>query len=737
MFSNTIVDDLEKDWRKLAAAAAQQDRGAVERAFCDQAFSAIQNKAQMIMKPPFRVGFEIVHKNDNDTRMVGVFIFRVGKDYFYAPVFFINGSIKGTDLFYEHTKKRFVPLTNDWVEYLINIDPLDEGKGVPVKERGNYRNEINLRGVIESPTTRFNNTKYASAKEAYEGMCALALELLSPAYKSASLVGGSILRRFIETDGGFNAITKLANTAKHDFDFANALHLGSKADNYAPALSYRCKQASDGVTGKLVIHMGVGRNSNIKQASTTDVLQGYQLEDNRKSAEINDTIYDAASEDFQSINGPGVYKVLTTDGLNEMLCGYADSLVPLYAKSEFGCSPSMCVDSDPIKRIRAISLGSHGTRTGRKELFGQFVTDEVASNPALLDKPEAKKAYSIFNLHDKTLSDPMYVTEITAGDNGLSQVSMVRSYTDSTNPVVFQLNPDFDLFDYDAFILGKCCKFVEVKFEVNDSKHIDYKAGFEFGSDSTLTDYLLNAGFKQASVQKLQDGYWLFKGKSQPTWSAPLTKLSAKLALMVEPKVNEAMAEDILKKAEAAKDQRYSFYYTDATKTALNLRFDEFPQFQEGYDSDFGVATEGNSRAIIPAGRDEPEIERSRIGDAYSQETSDTIDTMNPMQLYELSQSQGMDNLFEHGVVGSLVNTYDAVSLIEGWAPDLEKALDRVGRIIFLYYWKPEDFAQAYGSDDQTQLENKLTSTFKSYGDLVLELLRKTQNRQQGTASLT
>jgi hypothetical protein len=93
-------------------------------------------------------------------------------------------------------------------------------------------------------------------------------------------------------------------------------------------------------------------------------------------------------------------------------------------------------------------------------------------------------------------------------------------------------------------------------------------------------------------------------------------------------------------------------------------------------------------------------------------------------------------NLFEHGVVGALVDTYDSMAMVDKYLPAMEQALDHIGRILFLYYWKPEDFAQAYGSDDQSQLENKLLSNFKSFGDLVLELLQKSKATQEGTVSL-
>jgi hypothetical protein len=68
--------------------------------------------------------------------------------------------------------------------------------------------------------------------------------------------------------------------------------------------------------------------------------------------------------------------------------------------------------------------------------------------------------------------------------------------------------------------------------------------------------------------------------------------------------------------------------------------------------------------------------------------------------------------------------------------PGLETALDRIGRVLFLFYWKPEDFASAFGSDDQSELENKLVSRFRSFGDLVQELLQKNKQSNPGSASL-
>jgi hypothetical protein len=53
-------------------------------------------------------------------------------------------------------------------------------------------------------------------------------------------------------------------------------------------------------------------------------------------------------------------------------------------------------------------------------------------------------------------------------------------------------------------------------------------------------------------------------------------------------------------------------------------------------------------------------------------------------------------------------------------------SLDRVGRIMFLYYWHMDKFKERYGSQDMKSLEDSLTTIFDSLGDLILFLKEKT-----------
>lgn len=143
------------DWRKYAAGTyPDQD---VEKAFLDQAYVFIQNKATPLMRDPYRLGFEIVFKNDDNSRMVGIFVFRVDSDLLYAPVFFSNGQINGTDLLYRHNTKKFVPLNNDWCQYLISLSNYSEGMKSPRDVRTSNKG-MNVQELVTPPA-------YKSASE--------------------------------------------------------------------------------------------------------------------------------------------------------------------------------------------------------------------------------------------------------------------------------------------------------------------------------------------------------------------------------------------------------------------------------------------------------------------------------------------------------------------------------------------------------------------------------------------
>ena len=108
-----------------------------EQAFFQLAYDKIQEKLFNLL--PFLVGFEIVNKNDDGTKALGVFGFKSNNgQVLFVPAFFVNGTVKGIELLYSKNNEQFYPLSEDYAEMFLKDEVT--GLGDATKEN---RNQIN------------------------------------------------------------------------------------------------------------------------------------------------------------------------------------------------------------------------------------------------------------------------------------------------------------------------------------------------------------------------------------------------------------------------------------------------------------------------------------------------------------------------------------------------------------------------------------------------------------------
>src|SRR5262249_11492211 len=140
------LNRLREQLRRLSFAPGELKRadlaGGVdtpfEQAFSNLAHQFIQDKAPKLMD--YEVGFQLVSKNNENTRAVGVFGFKVGNKWLYTPVFFLNGDLKGHELIYIKDQDQFVPLNEEWINYLLGRKPSILGEGM--------NRNLSLAGVV-------------------------------------------------------------------------------------------------------------------------------------------------------------------------------------------------------------------------------------------------------------------------------------------------------------------------------------------------------------------------------------------------------------------------------------------------------------------------------------------------------------------------------------------------------------------------------------------------------------
>ena len=86
----------------------------------------------------------------------------------------------------------------------------------------------------------------------------------------------------------------------------------------------------------------------------------------------------------------------------------------------------------------------------------------------------------------------------------------------------------------------------------------------------------------------------------------------------------------------------------------------------------------------------------------------------------------GIKEVFDVSVISGLVDVADLSELRNEYLVDMIKGMDKIGRMLFLFYWHSDEFKERYGEEDMKKLEDTLKKVFVNIGDLVLFLKEKT-----------
>jgi hypothetical protein len=101
------------------------------------------------------------------------------------------------------------------------------------------------------------------------------------------------------------------------------------------------------------------------------------------------------------------------------------------------------------------------------------------------------------------------------------------------------------------------------------------------------------------------------------------------------------------------------------------------------------------------------------------------LDRRDADQLQRAADS-GQREIFDTAMIGSLLKHVRDDAMIDEHLGDLTKALDRLGRIIFMFYWRQDQFKERYGASELPEMEDALRNSFESLGDCLLALREKT-----------
>jgi hypothetical protein len=774
-----------------------------ERSFATLAYAFLQEKAQKLLD--HLIGFQVIEKNDKDTRAAGAFGFKIGEQWLYAPVFFINGDLKGHDVLYLKTPDLFIPMQENWVNFILSHDTRLLGQGEQGTPRDHGTLPSDLRAYYRSPLAKSGNfdcnwgeetagwlvgsvVKNAGFdSEAFDVAPLVAALTRDP--KDAELDARLDLRTLVKDAEMANALstmlmkhktmrktlspfysgddlvpaegTKIATAIKPEELEALGLNRGV-FNFYARDLATRGVVSAESEVGRRVrellslkglntpadvrnnlptllstnedVRHTVERNqapggitanpSNRVSLLTSDdepddltdkeaealMLEGYDIRDSREKAS---EAYsgDALSGTVFTPDESGVYTVLLGSGDWKPCMVIVNPRVPgrigrraglslvVYDKN-YALVPSSAVvvsqklkakDAD-VAMVGMDSLGAGG-------LYMFVSKDKCDATVPCTYREKHKDGYAV--------EPRVYPTRTCSDDLGTdTQFDMGNDWYSLTTAASARVR---------LILPGNALRPAYGMLMVPDEWQavgLESYPNLELGSLSMATDLLLKrAELLPVTVARTKSGYTLVAtntaavlGSSRDVvWELVNTYgLRKSAACEVLAVADSAGTSQVLIKRAA------NYYAPDMSELDNNA----------AYSDELGYPVQEHQKM---------QRQVSGLEDTYAQPQDYEYERAadETRQAAEQASQAGEKEIMDVGVLASLVGAVDVNRFNEKYLKDLMRGLDRVGRLLFLYYWHYDKYADRYGAEEMEELESALQNTFKSVGDTVLFLKKK------------
>lgn len=797
-----------------------------EQAFSNLAHAYLKDKAPTLLD--YEVGFQLLDRNDENTKAVGIFGFKVGSQWLYAPVFFLSGDLKGHELLYIKNQDMFVPLKENWLNYLLNRRPTVLGTDVS-------RN-MNELGVTHPDLYQLSRSpsKYASAANHMPGWAKDVIPTLAhfatthPA-KDVKYQSMTDLPSFLKKEGK-SVVLSLLTGMKENVKLAKAieqLHGLSVIDEAVELIKQRelelksnsilktansnvvCKNTPKGIkcvaTGPK--QKSVLNDTKNQPATSTEI--NTEPGDMMKFSAIGDPIdnkvtyagekkikiyvYDDVLQHGTSLEGLGSEerskllkdKVLVDDKRpdNEVTVAYeVESPVKLETPGDAGLYDVLvkpnkfekCLiitnphcNHGPANFATLVRLGDDSkgkawlnihpahiwvgykyspqefnewwdslpdakelpvSSSGLHMLVGYKGSGSL---PFTVDKDVSDDTRNIYDVYFKRYAEKERPDHLPPIDDRLVYRAKAYDHFGDGNRIHFTgkkgaklratgedlyVPTDFKLLtlreakDNDDGLLGIC----------GCSAHSD-PSPIQPGSQ---LDVEMLLGTKTASVKVYDNGTELEINSKR------MQKLAGLIHLIRDMGLRETQARLILKRAAERKVVRFRIKRADQSydlqQSGPSAPY--FPEQPQGYDPMTGgqVPTNNTGQWNIKV----PELGASMTDRSiYKPMGSEPDHQQGPDRHAQESALQaaqtGQKEIFDTAMIGSLLKAVRDDSMIDRYMSDLMKGLDRLGRILFLFYWHGDQFKERYGKTDMIELEDGIRNAFEYLGDLVLFLKQR------------
>lgn len=761
---------------KYAYGQGSDTEAEFEKAFAALAYAYLKNNAPKLLSS--MVGFQLVDRNEDNTRAFAIFGFRLGSQWLYAPIFFLNGELKGHQLLYLKSSDSFVPLSEKWVNYIQSRKPrvLGDPSANNLRELGGRYPDVQSlsRFSIGQHSKRAGDDQWVV--DAIRLFSAFKHNHASSLFKSAA---ASKLDQSAVVDNPWAAAT---------VEIADLVDLGSLLPREPELLYQAAKLAATVPAVKAGFEKFYGRDCLQKWAAawcnqqlceTTDVLRTFkpvvekkaklqlyvyeqivarplaELDDadlgqlQQKRVLIKDERTDEERSQLYSVDEPldlatpsesGIYRVLVDDG-SDVQCVVLTG--PVTNRGSYSHSV-VFTTSDSSKYVYTqlakvlIRESSESDVPTWRNWFDGLSSATLRKGGTYIALGPNKEASCLFTLNEKDgdnvridFSEPTF--ECNKFDTSEEYVSTYDVLLHRTKGTKFWPRKD-------NFGVPESYKFYELYYEKPETdsagcctiKSSISRRTLALADMSSIRNLLTT---KTAELRVYSDGLTVnVRSKRGSFDGSPLDGL---WYLVKDQGLNEDTARAILKEAAVKRRADYRIAYPTAEKVAApttsvlsggptaELLFDQLSSAgTEQYGPRTSATRDDGGQMTYALQQLAASNTDPAVWDNWQNYQAE--DFQQASQAAQQASESGQKEIFDVGALSSMLKSVRKESLVDQHLGTLMAAIDSIGRIIINFYWHQQEFEDRYGRADLPELEDGLLNTFESLGDLAIFLKEKT-----------
>lgn len=727
----------------------------IETSLADLSINQLADKLPALL--PFLSGFETITgtKNDENSRCAGLLGFNIGGSDLMIPVLFLNGRIKGMGVIYLSESDTFISADPAWVEYLTSRSSGNAG----APDATNRTNGVPMSALrIFNQPPQVGGYKRAELDSIFEEFLRPEV-MLAPAPASLSLpnalraMGKKACAAFM-LDLVENHPAILAKMA--EFHPGDELKIEfPETVNDKPVA--HDKAAGFIVDGKLSIARINDVHANPSLFTTeqkTAVFRDGMAVIDKRAREVKTQVFaDDYASKFSAPTSSGFYKMINIHGeLKEVFIAYNAFLIDQPGKAIEGCT---IIDASEGTYYLPI-VGEEVLTRGRTNL-GEDEFDKKFKKLSKISTATANKIYIAVSPRGQVSAPFRVHSRHKSPDSLCLQASTVHSFEDrircqskgnhpshwpvssSSNSIrgvtvrivdskggkihklgeVVVVPSDWRIMEIDNDSRD-CCTSGPESFEEAEKKRDAWeKKQLELkpGNLSVLSKAIQDRAIKSMKLSKRGSDYTILLGDGKSGRCTPfLRKQAALVTLMSSFGFSEEDASSTMTALEKSGSEQIWVKMADIYNGM------PFP------DSDTYAGTNdlGMRETQTFQHHEEVPMEREPVKDPDDLNDRPTLESRQADFLSRAGDANCKE-VFDVGVIGSILKTNRPMAMMDNWLPDIVGALDKACRMLLCFYWKNSDFADAYGADELSELEDLLQENIKSLGTLVLFLKQRAQ----------